>query len=217
MEPLLSHSLISPLIDMLTRIRRGEFKAEDRQDAILLFKKTNTVEFKKVQEHLSQNGYSTTIAQQLCKVFAHLADQTTMEHRHLNLPHNHILRRLRAEHDLYRCYLTDLTEAVATLGTVHNPSTTSSEFRHLTHLIGNLSGLKEHFECEEDAIYPYLKKVGWSSLCETAERQHHAIQENLNQMISLTLLTEQITMDGYITTMMSLTRQLTPRLLSHLA
>ena len=129
----------------------------------------------------------------------------------------HILRRIKVEHDLFRCNVAELLGLAKTIMHLEEMSDVSAEFRSLVRVVGYLSMLHEHMEREEDVIFPYLRKRGFSTLCLTAEKEHVRLRESVGNLMGLVLSVTEISLEEFKNRLMEIVYLFYPLLLDHLA
>ena len=162
---------------LLRRINQGVDPKLLRKEANQLISRVTPGDIASAEERLVKDGYSTRLASQLAAAFVLMG---ILEGQTLNiknqLPPNHVLRMVLAEHELLRCFLADLEEVTETLSAAKTISSTCGAFMKLSHIVEHLNAMEEHIEREEDVIFPYLQRGGWTSLCRAAESDHSYIK-----------------------------------------
>jgi DUF438 domain-containing protein len=133
------------------------------------------------------------------------------------LPANHLLRIAMVEHDLIRCFLADLNDAVETIGHLYQLTDVSSEFRKLAHIVEHLTAMKKHFEREDDVIFPYLTRYGRISLCRATQGDHVNIRTEIDNLASLIVLFNEVKLDQFKAGLIAATRRLWVIMHEHLS
>jgi len=173
------------LAGLFKRIYLGDGPKMLRSEAVQLTKNVNYDDIAEVQQTLVDEGYSRQLVDKLSATFIVMGLHTKDDDSKSALPNDHILQRIRVEHDLARCFLADLNNVADTISGLKSLTDVSSEFRYLGHVAGHLSAMKEHIEREEDVIFPYLKKFGWTGLYRYAQEEHAKIVIEIDYLIGL--------------------------------
>ena len=186
------------LAGILKRINLGEDPRLLRNEVIQLSKNVNPEDIAGAEQTLIAEGYSGRVVQRLSSTFTLMSLQKSKDGNSTDkLPDDHILRKIRVEHDLIGCYLTDLDKVVETIRNLHCLTDVSSEFRNLGHILGHLSVMKEHIDREEDIIFPYLRKSGWTKLCQSALNEHGKIRIDIDNLLALMTSFNEIGFDDF--------------------
>jgi DUF438 domain-containing protein len=170
------------------------------------------------EQALVKNGYSLQMTRQLLTqfVFMGMYERNTPR-RQDSMDEAHILRRIRVEHDLFRCNVAELSSLAKTIMHLDEMSDVSAEFRSLVRVARYLSMLHEHMAREEDIIFPYLRKRGFSTLCLTAEKEHIRLRESVDNLLGLVLAMPGTALAEFKTRLLAIVHLLYPLLLDHLA
>ncbi|MCK4998138.1 MAG: hemerythrin domain-containing protein [Anaerohalosphaera sp.] len=174
------------LTRLLKRIGQGEDPGSLRKEATRLAPVIHPTDFATAKRNLIRAGYSAHLVRQLSSAFMLLGlleDQGAAIKA--KLPENHVLKMVMAEHDLVRCFISDLQQLADRIDKLDNMTDVDTHFRRLSHIVEHLDGMEEHIQREEDVIFPYLKKHGWASLCATAQSEHVYIRVAVTDMIDL--------------------------------
>ncbi|MCK4960672.1 MAG: DUF438 domain-containing protein [Planctomycetes bacterium] len=205
------------LSDLLKRINKGKDVANLRKEAGLLLSDITPDDISAAEKSLLSNGYSARLVQQLSAAFVVMAlregQRAPLSDR---LDDNHILRRILAEHDLARCFLADLKEAVEAIKHKKEVSNSCAEFMRLAHIVEHLDAMEEHVDREDDVIFPYLKRHGWTSLCRAAHSDHVYIRIALNDLALLIASFDETGVEEFKVRLASITRYLCPTMQEHL-
>ena len=148
------------LARLFERISKGEDPKLLRKEATRLMSNVEPSDITLAEQNLIEHGYPAHLVQQLSAAFMLMG---IIEEQGVNLKNklepNHILRLIIAEHDLLRCFISDLEDTSKAIHHSNRLTDTCSEFRKLCHIIEHLDAMEEHIEREEDVIFPYLKKM----------------------------------------------------------
>ena len=88
------------------------------------------------------------------------------------LPENHILQRVLAEHEMILCFVADLDEVANEINNLQFASSTNTHIRKLAHIAVHLLYSEQHHEREEHIIFPQLRKKGYHRLLKVINDQH---------------------------------------------
>ena len=174
------------LTRLLRRISSGEDPALLRKEASRLATHIDPKDIAIAEENLLKDGFSARMVQQLSSAFMLLG--ILEEHAatlKAKLPDDHVLRMVLAEHDLLKCFISDLERVTKRIDQLENMTDVNAYFQRLTHIIEHLDGMEEHIEREEDVIFPYLRNHGWNSLCAAAQSDHVNIRVAVSDLIKL--------------------------------
>jgi len=170
------------------------------------------------EQALVKNGYSLQMARQLLTqfVFMGMYGQKNAHGQDL-IEDAHILRRIVVEHNLFRCNAAELCVLAGSIMHLEEMSDVSTEFRTLTRVVRYLSLLREHMEREDDMIFPYLKKQGFTGLCLTAEKEHVRLRKSLDNLTDLIQSIARISLTEFKSRLAANVQLFYPLLLDHLA
>jgi len=101
------------------------------------------------------------------------------------LPRNHILQRVLAEHEMVLCFIADLDEVNAHIQMLDSASSTNLHIRKLAHIAWHLVASEEHRCREEELIFPQLVLHGYASLLKVVHEQHILISEKNRKLKEL--------------------------------
>jgi len=206
------------LAGIFKRIRLGEDPKLLRNEAIQLWKNVDSDDIAGAEQILIDEGYSHWVVQQLSVTFTLMALQKRKDCTSRGkLPDDHILRKIKVEHDLIRCYLTDLNKVAETIWDLHCLTDVSSEFRNLGHILGHLGAMKEHIDREEDIIFPYLSKSDWTNLYQSALNEHAQFRIDIDNLVALMTSFNEIGLDDFKAWLITIVRRLSPMMLEHLS
>lgn len=205
------------LTRLLKRINQGKDPRLLRKEASHLITNLTPRDIATAEQSLLDSGFSARLVQQLSAAFVLMG---ILEGQGANiknqLPQNHILRKVLVEHDMIRCFLADLKDVTQSIENGHRLTDTSSEFRKLSHIVEHLSAMEEHIEREDDVIFPYLKKHGWTSLCRAAQSDHVYIKIAIDDLIKLVSTFSKSKVKQFKVRLSSITGYICPAMQEHL-
>jgi DUF438 domain-containing protein len=174
------------LAEFLRRIDRGGDMRALAKDASQIAENIGLEEMAAAERTLLDDGYAPTLVNHLSTAFVLMRRYgQRASGPEDELQEGHILQRVAAEHAVFRCLAAELREAAADLAALDCISDTALEYRRLVHAVDHLGAMKEHFEREDDVILPYLRKLGWASLCGAAENEHARLRAYVDYLTSL--------------------------------
>jgi DUF438 domain-containing protein len=175
----------SMVAELLRRIDRGEDIRLLAKEASQMAEAMTSAELTAAELSLLDDGYTPTAVNQLSSVFVlMLGYERQISNARDDSQNMHILQKVTAEHEVFRCLVAELSEANADLRAMDCIVDTASEYRRLIHVVGHLSAMKEHFEREDDVILPYLRRLGWTNLCVVAENDHARLRADIDWLES---------------------------------
>ncbi len=189
-----------------------------RKEAHYLLASVHPSDIETAEQNLLNDGYSAHTVRLLSATFMLMAipkDQSV--NLRASLPANHILRTVIAEHDLIRCFLADLNELVHVIQSMNYLSDISAEFRRLAHITEHLDAMKEHFQREEDIIFPYLIKYGHISLCKGMQNEHSQICIEIENLLSLIVSFNEFTTEQFKAALVAVVRRLASKMQEHIS
>lgn len=134
----------------------------------------------------------------------------------LRLPHNHVLRKVMAEHEMMRCFIADLEDLASQIQQKDKLAPTSSEFMRLSHIVEHLNSLEEHIDRENDVLFPALREHGWKSLFDHIESEHTYILMSIRDLVKIVMAFDKMPFKNFKTRLMASVRYLAPLLREHL-
>ena len=202
---------------LLRRINQGLDPNVIRKEASRLFTKISAADIESAEKNLVKDGFSEQHASQLSAAFV-LMGILEGQSRNIRkkLPSNHVLRKVLAEHDLIRCFLADLEDVTEEIEKHEKIKSTSSEFMKLSHIVEHLCATEEHIEREDDIIFPYLQKQGWTSLCRSAQGDHSYIKIAIEDLARLVGTFNNSKNREFKVRLKSITKYLCPTMAQHL-
>jgi DUF438 domain-containing protein len=169
------------LADILGRVRDGEDPAKIREESRQLLSTLRLSDISKAHKYLLGSGISLEQLRTLVYAFASiLGDQFAL--LRANLSPNHPIRRVLAEHEMFECFLADLSEANIELQETESFTDLSSEFRNLAHITEHLQAIDVHDQREDDLIFPVLENYPCRSICAVLQRAHGRIKNMVGNL-----------------------------------
>ncbi len=197
------------LTHLLRRINQGDNSELLRKEAYQLLTSVGLDDIATAEQNLINDGYSAHTVQLLSATFMLIGiTENQSDNPQSQLPANHLVRMVMTEHDLIRCFLADLHSLVEEIGEMNRLTSVGLEFRKLAHIIEHLVAMKEHIEREDDIIFPYLTKYGRIRLCKAAHSDHIKITSKINDLASLMVLFDKISLEQFKTELIAITHRL---------
>jgi DUF438 domain-containing protein len=200
---------------LLKRINGGEDPKILRKEAFQLANKVNPSDIVAAEQILIDEGCSSHVAQQLTATFVLMGLYRKDENTKSNLPYDHILRKIKIEHELARCFLADLNNVAETILGLDYLTDVSSEFRKLSHIILHLAVMKEHIDREENVIFLFLVKHGWPGLCRAAQTDHSKIRNDIDNLVELTTSINTIRFEDFKAWLIPISKRLSTTMEEH--
>jgi DUF438 domain-containing protein len=206
------------LTGLLKRINLGDDPKLLQSEASHLAEKVDSDDIAAAQQALIDEGYSGELVQKISAAFVLMglhkekANATGAE-----LADTHILQKIAAEHGLTRCYLTDLESIAEEINQLDDVSDVSSEYRRLAQTVDYFYRFKRHIEREEDIIFPYLRKFGWTGLSKADEDDHKKIVADIENLCALISSLSAIKFDTFNGYLQKIVQHFVPVLRDHLA
>lgn len=206
---------------VVTHLLKGIYEGEDpellRKEASQFITNVELKDIAAAKQNLINDGYSPKVVQQLSATFMLMGIlQEQSNNPKTRLPANHLLRTVMVEHDLIRCFLTDLNDVVETIQHMNYLTDVSLEFRKLAHITEHLNITKEHIEREEDVIFPSLRKRSWMSSCLAIQDDHVSIRTEIDKLLRLIVSFNKISFEEFKARLTTITRCLSQITLEHL-
>ena len=209
--------VVVELAGLLRRINEGKNPQSLRKEASRLIGCIHPKDITLAESELIKVGFTAQRVQQLSSAFilmGVLEGRKTDLYR--QLPQGHVLKKVLAEHEMLRCFLSDLEDLVKTISKMDAMSETNSDFRRLAHVIEHLNAMEEHMDRESDVIFPFLKSAGWESLCRSVESDHVYLRIALKDLVKLIVNYRSVRFDVFKTQLSSLAKYIIPGLKEHL-
>jgi DUF438 domain-containing protein len=206
------------LTSFLKRINDGDNPESLRKEAHRLLINVDADDIAVAEQNLINDGYSIQLVQLLCATFMLIGIPEEHQDGPMNgLPDDHILRIVLIEHDLIRYFLFDLSNTVDSISCREHLKDSSLEFRKLMHILQHLTGMKEHFEREDDVIFPFLLKYGRINLCQAMQGDHINIKAELEEFVNLIFSFNSMCFEVFKSKLITITRELLPSFREHLS
>ncbi len=132
------------------------------------------------------------------------------------LPGNHVLQRVLAEHEMILCFITDLDDVNAQIQRLEYASSSTMEIRKLEHIAGHLISSEQHREREEEVIFPRLRKEGYCGLLQIINKQHIEISRGHLKLKELVWKIDTIDFDNFKFQLEKLVGSLVPAVRMHI-
>ena len=207
----------SELVSLFIQISEGKTNKGLRKEANRLIAQVSPNDIAIAESRLLQNGFSAKRVQQLSAAIVLMgvleSNKSNLLHR---LPEGHLIRKIMAEHELFRCFLADLEELSDRISAMEDLTDTSSEFMRLSHIVEHLNALEEHHDRENDVLIPYLKKMGWEHLCRSVESDHVYLSVAISDLVKLVTGFKRIRLSVFKSRLSSLVRYICPAMREHL-
>lgn len=175
------------IIRILERINDGVDPRILRKEAHRLISYVTPGDIAFAEQDLISRGVSARLAGQLSAAFVLIGilDAGGFDIKS-KLPSAHILNLVYAEHEMVRYFLADLEEVTKKICSLEQMSDASGEFMKLAHIVEHLYAMGQHIEREEEVIFPYLRRYGWTSLCSSSNSDHGHISAEIDSLLRLT-------------------------------
>ncbi len=177
------------LVRLFKHIEKGIDPPNLHSEAHRLFGVIKQNDLRTAEKNLINKGYSKDMVKQLSSLFEYigsLEDYTDAQYRlKKKLSANHVLQKVLAEHQLIMCFMTDLEEVTDKILKKENLTDTCREYMKFAHIIEHMDAMSEHIDREEDIIFFYLRKQGWTSLCKVVKNEHVYLKIAVNDLIRL--------------------------------
>lgn len=113
------------------------------------------------------------------------------------LPANHIIQRILAEHDMIMCFIADLEDVNNEIQMLDYASSSSSEIRRFEHIASHLAAASQHPEREDNVIFPELRRRGFPGPSEIISLQHNQLSARISELKQLAWLIDSIPFDEF--------------------
>jgi DUF438 domain-containing protein len=217
MESNKNQSLAEELSRFLIKLGDSKDKEKLRKQASRLIESITPDDFASAERKLIDNGVSVSKIHKLSAMFLMLGlIESECADLRRQLPDYHILRKVMAEHDMIRCFLSDLEDVAEHFQVASKLAVSSSEFMRLSHIVEHLNSLEEHISREDDVLYPALQEHDWKSLFIQISTEHTYIMMAVNDLLKLVFAFENMPFSNFKTRLLSTVRYLCPLLREHL-
>jgi len=207
----------SELASLFIQISEGKATKGLRKEANRLITQVSPHDIATAESQLLQNGFSAKRVQQLSAAFVLMgvleSNKSNLQHR---LPEGHLLRKVMAEHEMFRCFLADLEDVTKRISKMDDLTDTSSEFMRLSHIVEHLNAMEEHHDRENDILIPYLKRMGWEHLCRSVESDHVYLKVAISDLVKLVTGFKRIRLSVFKSRLNSLVHYICPAMREHL-
>ncbi len=138
-----------------------------------------------------QSSYSVSYLRRICVSHLQLFGSRFSEIK-AQLPPNHLIAKLLAEHGLMLCLIADLEDVNYAIRKMKSCSTVGVEFRKLAHITSHLTGLNEHREMEDEIIFMELENRGCYGLLAMVKAEHLCLDVSTEELLELIALAEEM-------------------------
>jgi hypothetical protein len=114
-----------------------------------------------------------------------------------DLPENHIIQRILAEHEMLLCFISDLDEVNSAIQKMSYASSITNEIRRLAHITHHLVSAEQHREREEQIIFPELNRRGYCGLLKIIDEQHQQLTMRYFKLEKLVWQIDKISFDNF--------------------
>jgi len=132
------------------------------------------------------------------------------------LPDNHLLQRILAEHAMILCFVADLEEVNTGIQQLQFASSCTSEIRKLEHIVSHLSKAAQHPEREDNVIFPELTRRGFPGPSEVISLQHQQLGVNVEELQQLVWAVDQVAFDAFKSRVQQLVEYIVPVMRRHI-
>ena len=132
------------------------------------------------------------------------------------LPANHVLRTVLAEHELTLCFIADLADVNARLQKLFQASSKTMEVRKLAHIAEHLVSSEQHRQREDEIIFPELISRGFNGPFKLIKRQHRHISKRRYRLKRLVWQIDRMNFDEFKYQLAELVDFLVPTIRMHI-
>jgi DUF438 domain-containing protein len=132
------------------------------------------------------------------------------------LPDNHLVQRLLAEHNMFLCFISDLEEVNIRVQQLDFASSSNSEIRKLEHIVNHLARAAEHPEREDQVIFPELLRRGFPGPGEIISLQHQQLSVRIEELQQLVWAVDQVAFEAFKTRLQQLVEYIIPVMRRHI-
>lgn len=187
---------IKILTDFLLRLRKSTGMINVEQQNKEALAEANSVEMAIAQQNLLALGVDP---EDLFKMWGRnkniLPDQAAKIRA--ELPSNHILRKILAEHEMMLCFLADLEEMNEDIQKLDEGSSLTLEIREIGHLLSHLMLAEPHREMEEQILFPELDKRGYFGPSRVVTHHHNRLRLVNLKLIEIVMQVDEIRFDHF--------------------
>lgn len=132
------------------------------------------------------------------------------------LPDNHIIQRILAEHEMILCFIADLEDVNIEIQQLDEATSTNSQIRRFEHIARHLSSASQHPEREDQVIFPELKLRGFPGPADIISLQHNQLSVRIAELKELAWLIDTIAFDEFKLQLQHLTDYVVPAMRRHI-
>jgi len=132
------------------------------------------------------------------------------------LPDDHIVKRILAEHDMLLCFTADLYNVNAEIQNLSSASSNTIEIRKLANISGHLISMEQHRQREDDLIFPELANRGYEGLSLMIVEQHRQLGDCHHELNHLIWNIEKIELSNFKKVLSEIVGQLVPMMRKHI-
>jgi DUF438 domain-containing protein len=132
------------------------------------------------------------------------------------LPDNHLVQRILAEHDMILCFVADLEEVNIRVQQLDFASSSNTEIRKLEHIVSHLARAGGHPEREDQVIFPELLRRGFPGPGEIISLQHQQLSVRIEELQQLVWAVDHVAFDAFKTRLQGLVEYIIPVLRRHI-
>jgi len=206
---------VDRLTELLVNLDRNADRTAFSENDIGFLARAASVEIAIAQQNVLAAGLGASELWRLwCRNSDILPDQSAKLKR--ELPPNHILQKVLAEHDMVLCFISDLDDINGRIQGLTYASSTTDEIRRLAHIARHLISSEQHREREEEIIFPELVKRGYSGLLGVVTEQHGKISRRHHRLNELVYSVDSINFDDFKSRLDELVGYLIPAMRIHI-
>lgn len=203
------------LTQLLQRINAGEGPEKVAKEAKEFLVTVRPRQLVHAEHFLVRCGYSPADLWRLCAAHASILGDRSARLR-AQLPPNHIIQRILAEHAVMRCFLAELEDVNAAIQQADYCSNESTELRTVVHITGHLLACDEHKEREEQIIFLQLENCGLYGPAEIVKTEHLVLDMCMSRLVELIRTAEDADFDQYKKELARIVDDLVPAMREHL-
>ncbi|MBN2511629.1 MAG: DUF438 domain-containing protein [Sedimentisphaerales bacterium] len=210
-------NLAEELEGLLLKINEGKTATDLRKQATRLISAISPRDIAAAEDKLIRGGLPARRVQQLSAAFILMGlMDSNKTHLRDRLTEGHILKKVLAEHEMLRCFISDLEDVTLRISQMDFLNDTHHDIRRLAHIVEHVHGMQEHIDRENDVIFPLLRAQGWDILCRSVESEHAYIESEITNLVRLIDSFGQISFGVFKARLLSIVKKLCPILKEHL-
>jgi DUF438 domain-containing protein len=140
---------------------------------------------------LFESSFSVSYLERICDIHLRLFG-SSFSWAKVQLPPNHVVAKLLAEHALLLCLMADLEDVKYEIRKLKSCSTVTTEFRKLAHITSHLMGFDEHREMEDELVFLELEKRGCYGLLAMIKAEHLCLDVSTEELLELIASAEEM-------------------------